>query len=175
MKKKGSKRSHSIEANINVTPVMNLFVVLIPFLLFSAVFVKIAVINISLPGASEEQEIRTSVEKNANVQVSVGVSLKRLILSVSGDINYQDEISLENEPNPLQKFHELLVGVKTAYPEKKDIMVIPDKTVKYEMIINVLDAARKLLPNDPEIFSVDETGKKVKTQFLFPDVIMGSS
>jgi len=174
MIKKGSRRSHNKGGEIDVTPVMNLFVVLIPFLLFSAVFAKIAVINISLPGTGEEQEIIKNNKMNSNVQVSVGVSVERLIVSVSGEVNYQNEILLDNEPEPLLKLHKMLVQVKEAFPQKRDILVIPDKKVKYEMIVNVLDTARLLLPDDPEIVSLDDQGNKVKLQSLFPDVIMGS-
>ncbi len=43
------KSRRSAEAEINITPVMNIFVILIPFLLLTATFVKIAIIDLSLP------------------------------------------------------------------------------------------------------------------------------
>ena len=59
MAKTPSKRSDkSLGADtetkdVDVTPVMNVFVILIPFLLLMAVFTKIAIIDFSLPSAAE--------------------------------------------------------------------------------------------------------------------------
>ena len=173
-KKKGSGLSHTLEADVNVTPVMNLFVVLIPFLLFSAVFVKIAVINIALPGRPGEFEEFKKAPNAPDVNVSVGVSKSRLIIAVSGDKNYSEEIELTGNVKPLKDFHRVLVRIKKDFPTKKDIIVLPDRNVKYEQIVNILDVARDLLPDDPPIYARDVRGETVRLRTLFPDVVLGS-
>jgi len=161
IQKKGSKRSHTLDTDVNVTPVMNLFVVLIPFLLFSAVFMRLAVINISLPGTPGEAEVRkTKRNKGDDAQLTVGISRQRLIVSVSGSQNYSEEIFLRGNVHPLRQLHKVLVTVKRAFPLKTDMIVIPARDVRYEMIVNVLDTARELLV--------------IKLKNLFPDVVLGA-
>ena len=55
------RRKRAEPADINLTPVMNLFVVLIPFLLLSAAFFHVSVIPTSLP--TQQQASRMSVSK----------------------------------------------------------------------------------------------------------------
>ena len=48
------RRHHSIsDTDLNLTPVMNLFMVIIPFLLLTAVFAKMAIIDTYLPQEGE--------------------------------------------------------------------------------------------------------------------------
>lgn len=47
-----SKRMAEEEQDLNLAPIMNMVVILIPLLLLSVVFVKVAVINITAPKLS---------------------------------------------------------------------------------------------------------------------------
>ena len=55
------KNKRNLEAELNITAVMNIFVILIPFLLLTATFVRIAIIELSLP--SLEVKESTNLEE----------------------------------------------------------------------------------------------------------------
>jgi biopolymer transport protein ExbD len=175
--KKGSKKSHK-DVNVDVTPVMNLFVVLIPFLLFSAVFVKLAVINVSLPGLLGGKD-SLKPPKGPNISLSIGIDDidKKIIIALTGDRNTTREYRFmkggKKNANAFVKAHDYLVTIKRAYPHVMDFVLYPDAGVKYDMIVSVIDLARDLLPTDPEIFR-KEKGQQIKVQALFPNVVVGS-
>jgi len=43
------------DADVNIIPVMNIFLLLIPFLLLTAAFVRLAVVELSLPSLSKNR------------------------------------------------------------------------------------------------------------------------
>ena len=47
------------EVDVNIIPVMNIFLLLIPFLLLTAAFVQLAVVELSLPSLNKEQGQQT--------------------------------------------------------------------------------------------------------------------
>ncbi len=51
--RKAGKRKRE-ESDVNIIPVMNIFLLLIPFLLLTAAFVKIAILDLSLPTLSKD-------------------------------------------------------------------------------------------------------------------------
>ena len=53
-------RSNVDTAELNITAFMNLMVILVPFLLITAVFSRLAVIELYLPGSSTESVIASS-------------------------------------------------------------------------------------------------------------------
>ena len=48
-------KGHADQVELNLTAVMNVFLILVPFLLLTAVFVKIAVIEFSLPSLDSKR------------------------------------------------------------------------------------------------------------------------
>ena len=52
MRSKWRKRRHAETPEMDITAFMNLMVVLVPFLLITAVFSRLAIIELNLPAAS---------------------------------------------------------------------------------------------------------------------------
>ena len=58
MKRRLRRRSHLHEpADINITAFMNLMVILVPFLLITAVFSRITILELNLPAAGNSQSL----------------------------------------------------------------------------------------------------------------------
>jgi len=53
-RRKGGRRHYEDTADLNITAFMNLMVILVPFLLITAVFSRLAVLELNLPGSSTE-------------------------------------------------------------------------------------------------------------------------
>ena len=51
---RGRKRRHKETAELNITAFMNLMVILVPFLLITAVFSRLAVLELNLPSGQSE-------------------------------------------------------------------------------------------------------------------------
>jgi biopolymer transport protein ExbD len=140
--KQALKKSRAIKENdVNILPVMNIFLLLIPFLLLTAVFVHIAVIELSLPSLNKGQGSQMQEQPKNLVLVilaikETGFQLKSLgftfdpLEQVNGQYNYR-------------QLAEQLKQIKNQYPYAEDIIVSPEAKVKYDIIIKVMDQCRE--------------------------------
>lgn len=172
-----SKRSfrHKMGMDLDLTPVMGLFVALVPFLLAVAVFTKIAIITMPLPKVAQtEQEIQ-KVEKE-RFYLKVYVIDDKTRHQVREELGYViDSNALKKGPKflPLTSngkydkvgLNEVVLSIKKKNEDQKSITLIPGKFITYEVMVNTLDATRETLPelmNDPAMAGFE----------LFPDVIL---
>jgi biopolymer transport protein ExbD len=127
------------EDDLNITAVMNIFLILIPFLLLTAVFVKIAVLEFSLPSADSPTS-EPAAEKKAVVTIlaihDTGFELKtqgmKFPLIVKKDENFD-----------FQTLVERLQEVRQLHQDTEDIIIAPQASIKYETIIKVMDRCRE--------------------------------
>lgn len=124
--------------DLDVTPVMNLFMVLIPFLVSMAVFTHIAVIDFSLPpaqteggseGESKELDISIVVTSTGFRIVGTGKKLD-LIPRVKGQYQFE-------------QLRVLLKAIKFEYPSQKSVVLVLDPEVLYDDIVKFMDVCRE--------------------------------
>ena len=160
------KRPQEEEPDINMIPIMNMFMVLIPFLLISASFFHIKTINTSVPvhankpAATEEQK---EVKK-----ITVVLEIKENELRISALTDTPNDLSLSDKQSiiPRTPGSEISVAVladhlkklKAQYPQSDTMILIPDDAVTYNEIIRAMDCAR-----------VQDS------QSLFPNVVLSGS
>jgi len=137
------KRTMGREKNIdpdelNITPVMNIFLILVPFLMLTAVFVKISILEFSLPGADQAK---------SDSQVPLPVVTILSITDKGFELKSKDFkiplIEKEKEVFDFEALVEKLVEVKAKYQGSEDIIIAPQATIKYDIIIKVMDSCRE--------------------------------
>ena len=113
MKHRLRRRNHRHEpADINITAFMNLMVILVPFLLITAVFSRITILELNLPAAgstSEQQEQQFELEiivRESGVEIGDrnGGLIKRVAATEQG--------------HNLNEISEVLQQIKARFPEK---------------------------------------------------------
>ena len=135
-----------------MVPIMNVFLVLVPFLLMSASFIHIKAINASAPVLSSSSADKPS-PKNKDIKVTVIAELKRnaIQLTLNADALsakdvgkwHQKLTSGKKGQYPFSDFADYLSRLKAAYPASDTVVIIPDGKVLYDTIIKTMDAARK--------------------------------
>ncbi len=161
MAKLGRIRPRSEEdTELNMVPIMNMFMVLIPFLLISASFYQIKAINTSIPVHSDTQA--DDISKNEKEKITVVLELKEKEIRVSGlsetpnDLFLSDlKMVIPREPDNEASTDELvnfLKALKSRYPASDTLILIPDEEVLYREIVQTMDSARdfekeRLFPN----------------------------
>jgi biopolymer transport protein ExbD len=133
------RRDYSSEAEINILPVLNLFSVLVPFMMLAAVFAEVAILDLNLPtpGSGEAGEAPETPPLMLTVVVSkdgftVGASggfLDSIMKNPDGTYNYE---RLENQ----------LSKVKENYPHEEEVIIASELATKYQTIVHVMDVAR---------------------------------
>ncbi len=134
------RERRSDDPDVNIIPVMNIFLLLIPFLLLTAAFVKIAVIELSLPTLSKARAAQIQQEKKL-VLVILGIKETGFQLKSLG-FKFEPVNKVGNKYN-YKPLVQQLKQIKAKYPYAEDIIIAPEAKVKYDIIIQVMDHCRE--------------------------------
>ncbi|MFC1889489.1 biopolymer transporter ExbD [Thermodesulfobacteriota bacterium] len=164
------------EAEVNLTPIMCLFIVLVPLLVLEAVFERIATLDIHLPPSSaiSEGDVEDDDEETGIQEIQILVEPGGLVLNATmthtpqgGALDvYQNEsvtISLKDNNYDLDMLRESVLSLKTRYPKHKKVILVINNTILYDDIIQVMDTCREN--------AEDEAGIIKRTE-IFPDVAL---
>lgn len=136
------RRRTTGSADLDMTTFMNLMVVLVPFLLMTAVFSRINVVELTLPSAAggaaqTKPEFRLEViVRSSGIELSNGEALIAAIPKVEGAYD-------------LATLSKMVIALKQEYPEATDASVLLEPTIEYDHLIQVMDVVRSAaLPRD---------------------------
>jgi len=163
LRRRQGRRSNADTAELNITAFMNLMVILVPFLLITAVFSRLAVIELYLPGSSTEP----ANSQEQIFQLEVTVRQNRIVI---GDRNLG---ALGIYPNSEDGYDyaaltKKLVEIKERYPEKTDVAILLEAEIPYDTLVQVMDRVRIAE-------TIDDIQKKIVRTDLFPDISIGDA
>lgn len=156
------KRRPFEEQELNLTPIMNLVTILIPFLIMAAQFVHLAVIDSTLPAIGPPSTEQPDPNEKPPLQLSLAVTGRGITVLGADPILYPDgrpEIA-EGEDRPptipcksgtcasvddydWEELTAKLNLIKDEYPDDQNVILVPDNNVKYELIVRTMDTARE--------------------------------
>ncbi|MEJ2415568.1 MAG: biopolymer transporter ExbD [Exilibacterium sp.] len=147
---------------LDVTTFLNLMVVLIPFLLITAVFSNITIQELNLPqqavGGEEPDKPLVTIEviiRENNLQITDGEKITDTIGKVEGSHN-------------IKTLSEKLLALKDRYSEKEDAIVLIEPDILYDDMIRVMDAVK--------IAEVRHPGQdELERISLFPRISLGEA
>lgn len=122
---------------LNITAFMNLMVILVPFLLITAVFSRIAILELNIPtGAGADNN-----NKKPKLQLQVVVR-ENLIDVRDGAVGLIKRFPLNGEATNWQPLSDLLVQLKTKFPDISNVTLLVEQDVPYQLLVRVMDRAR---------------------------------
>jgi biopolymer transport protein ExbD len=160
MARRNHARYHHGRDDLNIVPMIDMMVILVFFLIFTAVFSKTNVLQLNLPANASA----------APLDLPKGLKLEVIIRPddlVVNDRNSGPLKVLNNTPAgyDLDGLSEYMRQVKATYPQMTDATVLPGPNVSYDTLVQVMDTVRVYqLPVAP--FSMAE---------LFPDIAIGDA
>jgi biopolymer transport protein ExbD len=140
------------EIEVNLIPVMNLFVTLIPFLLLAAAFYHVGVIPTSLPSQTDEAS-DIAADPRA-VTINLLIEIEKIQLSASSAV--LDEaalaaltVNLERTEKgfDLDELSKALHAIKLKFEKSDTVIVLPADEVEYQDVVMILDATREMTLN----------------------------
>ncbi len=149
-------------AHLEITAFINLIVVLVPFLLSTAVFTRLAVIDLTLPAqnaASVEQLKVDNLQLEIVVRpeaLEVGDRIGGLILRIPATSKGPD----------LPALSALMLQLKTRFPDKTEATLLAEPNTAYNTIVQVMDAVRT---------GHMAQGDKLVRAELFPNISIGDA
>lgn len=165
------RRSRGIqEIDLPLVPIMDAFVTLIAFLLMATSLLAVTLIDTPVPIISSLPDD----SKAKPLTLTVKISNEEIKLESPFNLIQPIAIPITDQTSHLDKFHEALLGVKKKFPAEKIIIFMPDAEVKYDNIVQLMDASRLPYKTDETIFVADANGVNAPVTELFPQVIFGN-
>jgi biopolymer transport protein ExbD len=175
-KNKGTGGEGSIE--LNVMPFIDVFSLLTTFLLFSAVFVQIGILEVQVPFLSNSNP--PDMDKPSR-DLEIKLDLRKDYVEIQTaytqpPINEtKDRFKLDDKG--FARFHSKLVELRQANPKNDKLTLFSDDDVAYEVLARILDETKFLKESDPKDIGQPKEQKGFTTgkqNLLFPKVVMGS-
>lgn len=146
---------------LNITAFMNLMVILVPFLLITAVFSRITVLELNLPALNAKE----------NQQEKIKLQLELVLRENSFDIQDANlgiikRFKRSNENTEWNKFTDILVEIKSRFPDEKSITLLLEPGISYKTLIAVMDHVRSA-----DVVQI----ASLETVQLFPDISIGDA
>lgn len=127
-----------VAGDVDLLPLMNLFVALIPMLLVSAVFLNITVIEMKAPG--DEAAQARAEQAGAELSLSVTITADRYVVAGNGVAT----VSLQRgEPAAAARLAASLAAIVGEHPDNRDVMIVSQADTRYEDIVQVMDISRE--------------------------------
>jgi len=160
MRSRWRKRRKHEPPELNITSFMNLMVILVPFLLITAVFSRMAILELNLPSTD-------SVVQESGPEFSLEVIVRSDAIEV-GDRNagVLSSLPLLDGEYDLEGLNAYLKRVKASFPDELAVTLLLESDVDYEVLVKVMDAVRTYRVEEPGNFSRAE---------LFPEISIGDA
>ncbi len=121
---------------LDMTTFMNLMVVLVPFLLITAVFSRITIVELNLPSG-----VGGSSPEEPPFRIEVIVRDTGLVLTDTKSV-LVDLPRVADEEYDLATLSEHVIELKQLHPEAKGASVLLEPAIEYDHLIQVMDAVR---------------------------------
>ncbi len=144
---------------MNITAFMNLMVILVPFLLITAVFSRIAILELNLPADAQGKP----PEKP---QLQLELILRRDAIEVAERGAGGVRVPRGERGYDLARVSALLQDIKARYPAKTDITLLLEPDIPYDDLVQVMDTVR--------VAAVADGATRVNAE-LFPDISIGDA
>jgi biopolymer transport protein ExbD len=147
-------------AELLLVPMIDIFTVLVTFLLMTAVFSKTVVLQLNLPAAATEF-------KEPPPGLVIEVMVRKNLIQVA-DRNTGPLATLPNKATgyDYEGLTEYLKRVKAKFPDKTDATILLEKDTPYDILVQVMDRVR--------VLEVPQGLTTVQAE-LFPDISIGDA
>ncbi|MFO1329738.1 MAG: biopolymer transporter ExbD [Rubrivivax sp.] len=143
-------------AALEITALLNLIVVLVPFLLSTAVFSRLAVMELALPAAGGHPAVEQLQVERLQLEVVLRADHLELADRIGGRI-----ARIDAGADELAALSALLLQLKARFPDERRAHLLADPDTPYERLLRVMATLRS-------------TGGRQPAE-LFPQVAVGDA
>ena len=161
MPRRTRRRKHPA-AELNITAFMNLMVVLVPFLLITAVFSHITVLDMNLPPPGDQAQ-----QKPNKPPYELRVTIRKTQMVVSDNRNgLITRVPAKGGEHDYAKLKSVLKQVKARLPAHTAVTILAEQQTRYDDLIRAMDSARS--------YRAQVDGEWLYAE-LFPDISIGDA
>ena len=146
---------------LNLIPMMDILTVLVIFLLITAVFTHITIMELSIPTQAGGSAVNMP-------NFSIEVIVRKAGLEIANGSSVEAAIPKKDNKYDLEMLSKMLTRLKAQYPEKADATVLIEPDIQYDYLIQIMDAIR-------EADVLEEGSGEMKKMVLFPKISVGDA
>jgi biopolymer transport protein ExbD len=154
-------------AHLEIIAFINLIVVLVPFLLSTAVFSRLSVMDLSLPAPGVAGALDQIKAGELQLEVVIRPEAYEVGDRVGGLIQ---RVARSDDRLALKMLNATIVEVKRRHPTKKEVSVLAEPLTSYDALVQVMDAVRSA----PTAEQSNGSTRIVQAE-LFPDIAVGDA
>ena len=159
------RKKEAVETDImellNLTPMMDVLTVLVVFLLITAVFTSITVMDLNVP-------TNTGASASSKPNFAIEVIVRKAGLEIANGSSVEAAIPKKDNKYDLKKLSEMLIRLKAQYPQKEDATVLMEPKIEYDYMVQVMDAVRSAVVRA-------EGSNEEEKIVLFPKISIGDA
>jgi biopolymer transport protein ExbD len=156
------ERRHRKPAELLLVPMIDIFTVLVTFLLMTAVFSRTVILELKLPSQSAEF---VEPPPGLKLEVILRQNMVQVADSKTGPLATFPRSSVA-VPYDLGGLSEYLQQVKAKYPDMTDATLLLEKDIPYDSLVQVMDTMRIIEQRQNNVLVQAE---------LFPNVSIGDA
>ena len=146
--------------DLNIVPMIDMMVILVFFLLFTAVFSNTNILQLNLPAPNSSVP---ELPKGLNLEVIVRKDMLDVSDRSTGSLR---RLPMKNGDYDYAGMNEFLQFVKSKYPDTVAASVLLEADIPYDVLVQTMDNVRVWEKQDGVVFSKVE---------LFPDISVGDA
>jgi biopolymer transport protein ExbD len=155
------RRRGAAQNELDMTTFLNLMVVLVPFLLVTAVFSRITVVELRVPSSA-------GGEAPDDTALRLEVIVREQALEIGAGDALIARIPKVDDAYDLEKLSEHVIALKRQYPDEDGASVLLEPDIEYDHLIQVMDAMRSAH------VSVDGSEERTRVA-LFTNISIGDA
>lgn len=161
--KRGKEQSFDTDIMhvLNLTPMMDILTVLVVFLLITAVFTSITIMELSVP-------TNASASAVSKPNFAIEVIVRKAGLEIANGSSVEAAIPKKDGKYDIEMLSKMLLRLKAQYPEKEDVTILMEPKIEYDYLIQIMDAVRGAVVRT-------EGSKEVSKIVLFPTISIGDA
>ncbi len=135
--------SHGQDVDLNLAPILDSFIVLITFMLASASFLSIGILDAGVAAPSN------APLDTAPPPVNISITIKgqdRMMIEVTGKAKQTITLSPSSKGLNFDELKAQLATLKKTWPTVDALTLSADNSIEYRKIVKTMDEARKVIP-----------------------------
>lgn len=174
MRRMAKTRTTDATFDLNLAPILDIIVSIVPLLLLSIAFVQVKMIDTSVPQVVAEAIKRAEEKSTATVN-----------LKISKDRGFIFEVTKEGKTTPvnvpnkgsdwdMEALHAAAFGIKEKNPEVFRLDMSPASNVNLAELVVVMDKLRRTPDAKKVAFTDPGSGQRVETELMFPEILFAN-
>lgn len=153
---------HKRETELNIIAFLNIMVILIPFLLVTAVFSRTNILELNIPSAGP-----VNLPNDAKADLQLVVTLRRTGIDIGDTVGgLIKQLPKAAKGYDFRALSQVLAQVKLRFPEKKNAAILVEPDISYEFLVQTMDAVRSY---------EQVAGTTLERAELFPEISIGDA